>query len=222
MPPDELGGRVQDHVGAMLKGAAEVWGGDGRVHDQRHAHRAGTVGQSLQVGDHARGIGNDLGVERLGFGTGGRHEPRRVVRSDEGGLDPEAPQRDVEQRAGAAVEGGTRHEVITGTGQSGEDQHLGRLAARGGDRADSTFEARHAFFERRHGRIGDPGVDVPVLLQGEQVGGIGGVLEHEGGGLVDRDGAGARGGVGPVAGVDGPCPKAPLVILHRRHVTGTS
>ena len=50
------------------------------------------VGQSRQVGHHARRVGDDLGVEGLGLRPGGGGESGRVVRSDEGGLDAEAPQ----------------------------------------------------------------------------------------------------------------------------------
>ena len=44
---------------------------------------------------------------------------------------------------------------------------------------------------------------LPEFLQGEQVGGVLGVVEDVGGGLVDRHGARAGGRVGRLAGVQG-------------------
>ena len=38
-------------------------------------------------------------------------------------------------------------------------------------------------------------------FQVEQRGGVVGILEHVGGGLIDRNRAGAGGGIGPLAGV---------------------
>ena len=52
------------------------------------------------------------------------------------------------------------------------------------------------------GRVHDPGVDVAEALQGEELGGVVGVLEDVRGRLVDRHRPGAGGGVGPLPGVD--------------------
>src|SRR6185312_13328840 len=66
--------------------------------------------------------------------------------------------------------------------------------------------------ERGHGRVGNPGIDVAVLLQGEPGCGIRGVVEDEGRGLVDRQCPRARDRIGDVARVDGPGAKAPLPV----------
>ena len=65
------------------------------------------------------------------------------------------------------------------------------------------FERRHPLLERRGGGVHDAGVDVAEALQVEQSGGVVGVLEDVRRGLVDRHGAGAGFGIGPLSGVQG-------------------
>src|SRR5262249_6599760 len=132
---------------------------------------------------------------------------------DERGVDAEAPQRDVEEGAGAAVEPGAGHEVVAGAGQAREREELGRLPARGGDGAEPALEAGHARLEGGDGGVGDAAVDVPVLLEGEERGGFGGVFEDETRRLVDGHGARPGGWIGRPSGVDGASSKA-VLLLH--------
>ena len=92
--------------------------------------------------------------------------------------------------------------MVAGAGQGDEDQQLGRLAARGGDRTQPALQAGHPFLERGDGRVADPAVDVAELLQREERGGIQRVLEDEARGLVDGDGPGTGRRVRAAAGVD--------------------
>ena len=69
--------------------------------------------------------------------------------------------------------------------------------------ADAAFQGGDALLEDVHGRVHDPRVDVAELLQREQPGGVVGVVEQVGGGLVDRHGPGFGGRVGLLAAVDG-------------------
>ena len=192
--------------------------GERRVDHQRDAGVVRDLRERLEVGDRARRVGDDLGVEQLraaGLDRGG--ERVGAVGGHERGLDPEPPQRHVEQRVGAAVERGAGDDVLAGLGELGDQQRLGGLAAGGGDRADPALEAGDALLERRDGRVAEPRVDVPVLLEREQVGGVLDVLEHERGRLVDRHLARAGGRIGPAARVDRARPLAPDVVLDRRH-----
>ncbi len=213
--PDELGRRMNHHVGSVLEGAAEVRAGEGRVDDQRYAHLVGGVGQGGHVGHDPRRVGHDLGVQRLGLGADGGGEGSRVVRSHKSGLDAEPPQADVKQAVSAAVQRRAGHDVIPCSGQGREHEQFRRLPARGGHPTDAPFEAGHALLESGYRRVGNPSVDVAVLLQGEKVGRVGDVFEHEAGGLVDRHCPGPGRRVRPVAGVDRPGPEAPLMILHQ-------
>jgi hypothetical protein len=86
------------------------------------------------------------------------------------------------------------------------------LAAGGGNRADAALEARHPLLEHGDGGVGYPRVDGAELLEREQVGGVGAVVEDEARGLVDRDRASAFRGVRAAAGSDRAGAKAPISI----------
>ncbi len=72
-----------------------------------------------------------------------------------------------------------------------------------GRRAGGHRQRRHALFKRRNapfkdvvGGVGQAAVDVAGVPKAEAVGGVLAVVEHEGGGGVDRHRAGVGGGVG--------------------------
>ena len=67
---------------------------------------------------------------------------------------------------------------------------------------DATLERGDALLEHVVGRVHDPGVDVPELLEPEQPCGVVGVVEDVARGGVDRDGPGVGRGVGLLAGVE--------------------
>ena len=207
VPTDELGGRVHDDVRSVLDRSAEVGRGERRVHHQGEAVRVGDLGKRGEVGDRPRRVGDDLGVDGFGLGpdlggdglgitTGG-------VERDERGLDAETGHRRTEQCAGAAVEPGGGDDVIAGSGE-GRDREERRGLPRGGRHGtDATFEARHALLERVQRRVRETAVDRAVLLEGEEVGGVGGVVEDKARRLIDRDRPGAGVGVGSTPGVQG-------------------
>ena len=119
MTAEELRRRVDDDVGAELDRPAQVRRGDGRVDDERDPGVVGDVGEALEVGDGARRVGHDLGVDQLRVRADGRGERGRVGLGDERGRDAEAGQRALEQRARAAVELRRRHDVVAGAAQRG-------------------------------------------------------------------------------------------------------
>ena len=192
--------------------------GERRVDRERDARVVRDLGQRLEIGDRAGRVGHDLGVDELGAaGLDRGGERGRVVGRDERRLDAEPAQGDVQQRVGAAVEGARGDDVIAGVAQLGEQQRLGGLPAAGRDGADPALEARDPLLERGDRRIAQARVDVPVLLQREQIGRILGVLEHERGGLVDRDRARTRGRVRARAGVDCAGAHPPIPVLRLAH-----
>ena len=144
------------------------------------------------------------------FGCSAACEIGGLVAGDEGGRHAESGERAFEQCPRAAVQLGGGHDVVADLAQRADDQEFRRHATGGGDCTDTAFETREAFLERGDGRIADAAVHVAELLQGEEIGSIGGVFEHETGGLEDRDGAcpGDRFGMG--TGVDRPGAKRPL------------
>ena len=87
---------------------------------------------------------------------------------------------------------------------SGKQRHDLRGVARGaGDAARPAFQRHHPVREGRDRGVRQAGVDVADFLQVEELGGVVGVAEDVGRGLVDRHLPRAGGGVGGGGGMDG-------------------
>ena len=81
--------------------------------------------------------------------------------------------------------------------REGENRaELRRQAARKGNRAQASFQARHPLLERGDRRIADAAVDVAVTAQGEEFRRLLGRAEDVGCGLMDRRDARARHRIG--------------------------
>ena len=74
----------------------------------------------------------------------------------------------------------------------------GRRAGGQGQGRHAALQGRDALFQHVLGGVGQTAVDVAGVRQAEPGGGVGGVAEHVGSGLVDGDGAGIGGGIGPL------------------------
>ena len=150
-----------------------------------------------------------LGLPRLSantarvFGRIAAAKASGCVASTKRGLDAELRQVDRQHRHRAAVQRAGRHHVVALLQHRHQRHRLGGHAAGRGDRGAAAFERRDALLERRHRRVGQPRIDVAEGLQVEQRRRVVGAVEHEAGGLVDRQRARAGGGVGDLAGVDG-------------------
>jgi hypothetical protein len=174
----------------------------------------GYLGQALEIGNVAGRVGHDFGVDGLRVLLHCCGEIRRIIAVDERGLHTEAAQGDVELGDGPAVELGRGHNVVPGSSQRGEGDEFRGHAGRGSDGADAAFERGDPLLEGGHGGVANPRVDVAVLLQREEVGGVVGVLEDEGRGLVDRYGAGTVLGIGSSTRVQGTGAEAECAFSH--------
>ena len=203
MAADPFGGRMHHDVGAELDGLAEVRRGKGVVDQQRNFRRMCDLGNLGDVEHFEAGIAD-------GFTD---HEPRvwpdrgaeslEVARLHERRRDAEARQRVRQQIDGAAIERGGGHDVVAGIEQGCDGQmHCGH-AARRRDRADAVFQRRQPLLQYRDRRIGDAGIDVAGAFEVEQCGGVVGILEHVRRGLVDRDRARSRHGIGMLSRMEG-------------------
>ena len=202
----------------QLERSDEIRRGHRVVDHQRHARLVGDLGHALDVEHVVHRVADRLAVEQFRVGPDGGPPLVEIVEVvDERGLDPELRQRVVQQVVGAAVEGGGGDEVAAGLGDVHDRHRLGRLA--GGDdehrRAHrppsrpGRSRGGQADLGNGLGGVHDAGVDVARLGEGEEVGGVFGVAELVGGGLIDRHRPGAGGGVGLLAGVDLPGFEAP-------------
>ena len=101
----------------------------------------------------------------------------------------------MEKVVGAAVELRHRYDVIARLGDVENRIGDGGLTGRVSERATAAFEGGDALLEHVGGRIHDPRVDVTQFFKGKEISGMLGVAKHEAAGLVDRNGAGAGGGI---------------------------
>jgi hypothetical protein len=193
---------VDDDVGALLQGLRDQRRA-GVVHEQRQAVRVRDVRDAADVGDIQARVADGLEVEEAGVGVDDGGVVRRIGAVHEPDLDAQLGQRVVEQVVGPAVEAGAADDVLAGAGDVEDRQRLRRLAGREPERPHAAFESGNPLLEHARRRVHDPRVDVPELLEPEQPGGVGGIVEDVGGRGVDRHGAGVGGGVGDLAGVEG-------------------
>ncbi len=212
---DELGCRVDHDVGAMLDGPAQVGRGKGVVHHQRHPEAVSHLGRHSDVEHVALGIADRLPVDQLGAGGNGRLDGVRVVDVDEGDVDAHAAQRHVELGVGTPVQGTGGDHLVALPAQGEDGDELGRLARRGGQRTQPSFERRHPLLEGGGGGVADAGVDVAVGLEGEEVGRLLWIVEDERRGGVDGHRPGSRLRIGGLPGVDGPGVETELAVCHR-------
>ena len=159
------------------------------------------AGDLRDVQDLEAGIADRLAEQEAGLGPDRRGEGLRIARVDEGRLDAEARQGELQQVGAAAVERLGRDDVAAGAHQGRDREVQRRLTARRRDRADPALERGDALLEHRRGRVRDARVDVPGALEVEERRRLIGIGEHVGGGLVDRHRAGAGRRVRPLAGV---------------------
>ena len=216
VPADILGGRMDDDVGAVLEGPAQVGRGEGVVDHQRHPGLAAHRREGLEVEQVEPRVADDLAVHRAGARRDRGPEGLGVGRIDEHGLDAKPAQAHVELRIAAAVERARGHDFIARAAQGQQRGHLRGHAGRRGERRTPALERRHALLEHRHGGVGDARIDVAEGLQVEQRGGVLGRIEDEGGALVDRHGTGAGDGVRLLAGMEAERFDTVAVIGHGR------
>ena len=193
---DELGGRVDDDVRAVLDGTDEVRGAKGVINDQRQAVLVGDGRDGVDVGDVAVGVAQSLEVDSLGVGLDRVLDLFQVMCIHEGGGDAELGQGVLQQVVAAAVDGLLGHDVVAGLRQRLDGVGDGRRAGSGGQSSNAALERRDALLEHVLRGVGQTAIDVSGVGQTEAVSGVLAVAEDVGGGLVDGDGAGIGGGVG--------------------------
>ena len=117
MAADPFGGAVDDDVGAVVDGAAEVAAGaEGVVDDEGDAGVVGDLGQGDEVGDRVLGVADGLDEDGLGLVVDGGREVGGVVAGHEFSGYAQAGEEHLELVVGTAVERGGRHDVVTGLG----------------------------------------------------------------------------------------------------------
>ena len=196
-----FGGRIDDHRRAVIEGPRQQRR-RGIVDDQRDAKRPAD-GRDLGDGENGEfRIGQRLRVIGAGAGVRGAAEILRVRRIDEAHLDALVLQRVREQVPGAAVKIGRADDVIARARDVLDRKGRGRLPRRHRQRRNASLDLGDALLQNVVRGVHEAGVDVPQLLEREQVLGVPGVAELVGGRLMDRHRDRARVRVGPPASVE--------------------
>ncbi len=197
-----FGRGMHDDVAAMLDRPAEIGRGEGGIDQQRQARAMRHRRHRRDVEHLEAGIAEDLGEDEPRLGPDRRGEGGGVAGIDEARGDAEARQRQLQQVDRAAIERGGRDDVAARPHQGGDGEMQRRLAARGADRADAALERREPLLEHGDGGIGDARIDVAGLLEIEERGGVVAVAEDVARRLIDRHGARAGDGIGPLPGME--------------------
>ena len=203
---DELGGRVGDDVGAPLDRPAQVGGGERVVDHERDAVRRGPCRRTGAMSRMAHaGVADRLAEERLGVRPDrrldlvGRRRGRR--------RSPRSPSAAASRRTACRCRRTGRWRTRCGRRRSPvrAGRSAGPTCPTSAARPPSP-PSSEAIRSSKAALVGlrDPAVDVAEGLQGEQVGGVLGVLEHERRRGVDRHRPAPGLGVGPLPGVDRP------------------
>ena len=197
---DPLGGGVHDDRRTQGQRLAQHRG-RGVVHDQRHADLAPECRHFRDREDLQLRVGKGLRVPAAGAGVGRAGKILGVGGVDEADLDAEGLQRICEEVPGAAIEVGAGDDVIARFAQVQHREGRRRLARPQRQARHPAFHRRDALLEHIDGGVHDAGVDVAQLRQPEQPRRMAGILELEGGGLVDRHRDRSGGGIRTPAGV---------------------
>ena len=203
MATDVLGQRVHDDIGAVVKGPAEQWRGDGIVDNQGDAGGVGDLRPALDVHHVARRIADGLAEQGPGIVIDERSHALEIVSLGEAGLDALPREGVGKQVVGAAVQ-------LRGADDIGADLRDGldgvanrRHARSHRQGADPALQRGQARFQHGIGRVHDPAVDIARHLEVEQVRAVLGVIESVGGRLVDGRGGGVGRRVAVIARVQG-------------------
>ena len=186
-----LGGGVGHDVGTPLEGAAVDRGGEGVVHDERHAVGVGCLRKLFNVQHGQGGVGDGLAEYDLGVGAErGVQLFLGAQRVHKGGLDAHLFHGDRDEVEGAAVDGAGCHDVVPGFTEVEQGKKVGRLAAGGEHGSGAALQLADLFGHQVTGGVLQTRVEIAVGLQVKELAHVlaGGVLE--GGGLDDGDLAG--------------------------------
>ncbi len=212
MPAEELGGGVDDDVRAVLDRPAQVGRRGGGVDDERDPGLVRHVGQTADVATTVEGFATSsvktkrvfsVMAARTDSGVGSTKTvstpKRRMVTSSWVTVPPYRLLDATTWSPAPARAANVRNSADCPLAQARAPSPPSREAMRSSNAATVGF--------------GDARVDVAVLLQREEVRGVGGVLEDEARRLEDRDGPGPGGGLGDGARVHGAGAEAPGAVV---------
>lgn len=121
--------------------------GSGCAYNDGHASLVRDFNDSLEVRNVVLWVSNALQVDGLGLVVDELFETLRLVSADELSRDAEPREEDLELVVGAAIEVGSRNDVVSSSRERGDGHELSGLAGGCCDCGDATFESRYALLE---------------------------------------------------------------------------
>ena len=186
---------MHHHIRAVFNGAQQVGRGKGGIHHQRYAVTVGDGGQRFHIRHVGIGVSQSLGKQQARFRPDGGLHGRRVANIHKCGRYARKRQRMSQQIVCAAVNGLGGNDMPASRRQRPEHISDSRCARSDRKRGCAALQRRYALLEHILRGVRQAAVDVSRVPQAEAVGCMGAAVEHIRGGLVDRHGAGVRGGV---------------------------
>ena len=186
---------MDDHVRAVLQRAEQVGRRKRVVDDDRELVLFCDFPDRVEVDDVDAGVAERFVIDGLGLRGNRLFKVAHVVRVDKNRFDAVLGKRVRKQIVGAAVQRAGRDDLVPFARDVQNGVCDGGGAGRDAQPRGTAFQRRDALFKDVRGRIGQAGVNVARNREAEAPFRLGGVFKHVGGGLVNRDGAGARCGV---------------------------
>ena len=193
---DELRGRMDDDVGAVLERTQLIRRRERTVDDERDLVLVRDIGDSLDVDEVGVRVADRLDVDGTRILLDGLLEDLDALRRiDERRLDAVVRERVLKEVVGAAVDRRSCDDVLAVMDECLErlrDSSCTRCDSNG---SDAAFECGDTLGEDILRRVRQAAVDVAGILQCKAVSSVLRVVEHEGRRLVDRYSARVRGGI---------------------------
>lgn len=187
---------MHDDVGAVLDGTNQIGSAESVVYDQRQSVAVSHIGHGAYVDQVAVGITESLDKQGLCRRAYRLLEIGRIRRVDKCGGHAVDRQSIVEQIVSPAIDSVGGHDMIALRHQPEYGIGHGSGAGRQRQNGHAAFESGHALLEHILGGIGEPAVDVALLLEIETGRSLGRAAENIGCGLVHRYRAGIGGRIG--------------------------
>lgn len=174
---DELGGRVDNDVRAVLDRTDQVRSAEGVVDDQRDVVLVGNLGDGVDVGNVRVGVTQRLQIDGAGVLLDSAFDLGQVMGVDKGRLNAEGRQGVLQQIGGAAVDGLLGDDMAAVLGQRLDGVVDGSCTGGNGQGSNAALKSGNALFKDIFGGVGQAAVDVAGIAQAETVSGVLGVVE---------------------------------------------
>ena len=214
MPADELGATVHDDVDAVVDGSKEQGRRDRIVADDRHVVLMRHLDDPGEIENIVFRVADALDVDEPGIVLDRLGEVGRVAGVNKRHLDAQLGEGVAKQSHRPAVERAGRDDVLSGPTDVQDGGGNGPHAGAETKPRDATFQCGEPLFQHIDRRIHDPRVDIAEFLEGEEPGGVVGVVEAVAARLIDRHGSTVRVRVDIVAAVQGDGFQMMFVLSH--------